>query len=177
MESLDNAYRFKRAGRFSHALTALGDARATQASGRAADVLRVELLEAIGQHTNATLLARSLLRTKQLNSADKSACEFILGKILVDEGDVVAGMDHLQRSASLARDAKTLDRLFAAQLKLELDPVWWTSSEGRIRCPEWDHTKRDGERVDSSQTSLWPVPSDSCWMRGRRSARSRVISI
>ncbi|HLG56013.1 MAG TPA: TrbG/VirB9 family P-type conjugative transfer protein, partial [Vicinamibacterales bacterium] len=46
----------------------------------------------------------------------------------------------------------------------ELDPVWWTSSEGRIRCPEWDHAKRDGARGDSSRTSSWPAPSGSCWM-------------
>ena len=49
-----------------------------------------------------------------------------------------------------------------------LDPVWWTRSEGRIRCPEWDQAKRGGEHGDGSQTSSWPAPSGSCWMRARR---------
>jgi tetratricopeptide (TPR) repeat protein len=53
-----------------------------------------------------------------LQSAERSACEFILGKILVEEGNVVSGMDHLQRSASFAREAGRLDRVFTAQLKL-----------------------------------------------------------
>ena len=30
--------------------------------------------------------------------------------------------------------------------RLELDPVWWTSSERRIRWPEWDQARR-GRRV------------------------------
>jgi transcriptional regulator with PAS, ATPase and Fis domain/tetratricopeptide (TPR) repeat protein len=118
MASLDEAYRLKGAGRFSDALVALAEAKATLATGHAPEVLRAELLEAIGQRTRAMTIAVSLLKSKQLRLVDKSACEFIVGKILVDEGDISEGMQHLQRSASCARDAKSDDRLFTAQLKL-----------------------------------------------------------
>ena len=56
----------------------------------------------------------------------------------------------------------------------EIDPIWWTSSEGRIRCPEWDQARRDGERVGSSRTSSGPARFGWCWTRGRRPARSRA---
>jgi transcriptional regulator with PAS, ATPase and Fis domain/tetratricopeptide (TPR) repeat protein len=88
------------------------------ATGHAPELLRAELLEAIGQHSRAMSIAASLLKGRDLKLVEKSACEFIVGKILVDEGDVSEGMEHLQRSASHARDAKADDRLFAAQLKL-----------------------------------------------------------
>ena len=118
MEFLEEANRLKQAGRFSDSLIALSKITPTQTLTRSAEALRVELLEAIGQHRHATTLATSLLRSKQLQSAERSACEFILGKILVEEGNVVSGMDHLQRSASFAREVGRLDRVFTAQLKL-----------------------------------------------------------
>ena len=34
-----------------------------------------------------------------------------------------------------------------------LDPVWWTSSERRIRWPEWDQARRDDGYDDSSPRS------------------------
>jgi hypothetical protein len=58
----------------------------------------------------------------------------------------------------------------------ELDPVWWTLSEGRIRCPEWDHAKRDGDHGGSSRTSSGPGRSGWCWTRARRTARWRASS-
>jgi hypothetical protein len=39
----------------------------------------------------------------------------------------------------------------------ELDPISWTLSEGRIRCPEWDQAKRDGERGGSSRRNSGPA--------------------
>jgi DNA-binding NtrC family response regulator/tetratricopeptide (TPR) repeat protein len=118
MEFLEDVNRLKQAGRFSDALVALGRFTPTQGLARPAEVLRIELLEAIGQHRDATALAGSLLRVRQLQPTERSACEYILGKILVDEGNAVTGMDHLQRSASYAREAGAFDRLFSAQLKL-----------------------------------------------------------
>src|SRR5712691_4974331 len=53
-----------------------------------------------------------------------------------------------------------------------LDPISWTLSEGRIRCPEWDQAKQEDARDDSSPRSSWPVPSGWSWMRARRSAPS-----
>jgi hypothetical protein len=64
-------YRFKRAGRFSDALAAFEGTKAAQTPGHAAEILRVELLEAIGQHRRATNLAASLLKTRHLQLVEK----------------------------------------------------------------------------------------------------------
>jgi hypothetical protein len=117
MDSLENAYRLKRAGRFPDALLALGEAWLPPTARIAAEVLRAELLEGVGQHRQAMALATSLLRSRQLRPADHGACEYILGEILLEDGDVVGGMDHLQRSASRAQDASVRASL-AARLKL-----------------------------------------------------------
>jgi len=118
MESLENAYRLKRSGRFLDALLALGEASRPPVARIAAEVLRAELLEGVGQHRRAMALATALLRSRQLKAADQSACEYVLGEILLEDGDVVGGIDHLQRSASRAQNAKAFERVYAAQLKL-----------------------------------------------------------
>jgi hypothetical protein len=49
---------------------------------------------------------------------------------------------------------------------LGLDPISWTSSEGRIRWPEWDQAAQDRGRDGSSLTSLGPALSGWCWTKG-----------
>lgn len=53
-----------------------------------------------------------------------------------------------------------------------LDPVWWTSSERRIRCPQWQPTEA-GVPGGSTQRSSEPRPRAWSWMRARRWAPSR----
>ena len=120
MESLENAYRIKRAGRFSDALVALDQANNPPALHIASAVLRAELLEAIGQKESAKALATSLLQSRRLRPLDKSACEYVLGAILMDEGDVIRAMDHLQSAAEHARSVKAFDRVITPLLKLML---------------------------------------------------------
>ena len=49
-----------------------------------------------------------------------------------------------------------------------LDPVWWTRSEGRIRCPEWDQAKQEDARADSSRRSSRPaLPRALVPLRGK----------
>ena len=120
MESLENAYRIKRAGRFSEALAALDKANQPPAPHIASAVLRAELLEAIGQSESAKALATSLLQSRKLLPPDRSACEYVLGAILMDEGDVIKAMDHLQSAAEQARSVKAFDRVITPLLKLML---------------------------------------------------------
>ncbi len=57
------------------------------------------------------------------------------------------------------------------------DPVWWTSSERRIRCPEWDHGRWGDAPGDSSLRSSSSAQCGWYWMRARPSAPSRASSI
>ena len=56
----------------------------------------------------------------------------------------------------------------------ELDPVWWTSSERRIRWPEWDHARRDDGYDDSSPRSAKQGPYGWSWMRSGRLVRAHA---
>src|SRR5438093_700609 len=76
-----------------------------------------------------------------------------------DFGDVHAGQSALE---DLAVDAVAIS-VQPAWRCVGLDPVSWTLSERRIRCPQWDHAKQADVRGDSSPTSSWPAPSDWSW--------------
>lgn len=54
-----------------------------------------------------------------------------------------------------------------------LDPVWWTQSERRIRCPQWQ-TREQSERDGASPRTTRPGPSDWSSMKAKRSRRSRA---
>ena len=56
----------------------------------------------------------------------------------------------------------------------ELDPVWWTSSERRIRWPEWDHARQDDGYDDSSPRSSKQGPYGWSWMRSGPLVRSHA---
>ena len=50
-----------------------------------------------------------------------------------------------------------------------LDPISWTHSERRIRCPRWCNQPRTDDHVGGLMTSSRRARCDSCSMRGRRS--------
>src|SRR5688572_16911215 len=59
-----------------------------------------------------------------------------------------------------------------------LDPVSWTLSERRIRCPHrWQRRPRGDERVAGSMTTSKRRLSGWCSTKARASARSRATSI
>jgi len=118
MESLENANLLKKSGRFSEALSALAGVSLTNVKQTAAHVLRAELLEYVGQHSQARALATTLLRSNRLTKSQQSACEYVMGRILLDDGDTDGAVAHLQRSASRAQEAADFERLHAAQLHL-----------------------------------------------------------
>ena len=57
-----------------------------------------------------------------------------------------------------------------------VDPIPWTVSERRIRCPRW-RLMAAGDPGDSSVRSSEPKRSDWCSTKAKRSARWRVSSI
>src|SRR4051812_32885850 len=118
MEGPDNAYRLKGAGRFSAALEALDAASLPPTSHIATTLLRAELLETIGDHEQARAVAHRLLRSRKLCPADQSTCEYVLGSVLLDEGDLSGAITRFQSSLTHARNAKALQRVVSPLLKL-----------------------------------------------------------
>ena len=57
-----------------------------------------------------------------------------------------------------------------------VDPIWWTSFQRGIRCPDRWPTHRSDVRVDSSPMSSKPARCASCSTMGRRSAPLPAIS-
>ena len=72
-----------------------------------------------------------------------------------------------------ANETEALYHLPQAEAR-ELDPVWWTSSERRIRWPEWDQARRDDGYDDSSPRSSKQGPYGWSWMRSGRLVRSHA---
>jgi tetratricopeptide (TPR) repeat protein len=118
MESLQTAHLLKRAGRFSEALSALSQSGGAIINRTPVDILRAELLEHVGRHSDASSLVTKLLKSDRLSNSDRSVCERVLGNILLENGDIDGGLAHLQRSAARAQEAADLEQVYAAQARI-----------------------------------------------------------
>src|SRR5262245_28605780 len=119
MDSVARATELRGQGRFADALEALEESNVVQ-DRRNIDVLKVDLLEQVGHHGQATLLAQALLRSKARSVVHRSACEFVLARTDREEGDLESSLARLQRSVSLAREGQDLERACWSQLRLLL---------------------------------------------------------
>jgi DNA-binding NtrC family response regulator/tetratricopeptide (TPR) repeat protein len=110
MGALETVTQLNEAGRFIEALKALNELSATSASGSAREVLRAELLERVGRFSQARIILQMLMKRQDLDSAERSSCELVLGKIEWEEGLTESAIEHLQRSVQLASEAGDLRR-------------------------------------------------------------------
>jgi DNA-binding NtrC family response regulator/tetratricopeptide (TPR) repeat protein len=97
-------------GRFADALKALNDQACVGAARNSRDVLRAELLERVGRFGQARSILKTAMKAKELTGRDRSSCEFILGKIDLEEGLTESAIAHLQHSVQLARESGDLRR-------------------------------------------------------------------
>ena len=66
------------------------------------DLLRLELLERVGEHAEARALVQQLARRRGLLPDAKNICEFVLGRIEWDAGNTDSAVLHFQRAVTLA---------------------------------------------------------------------------
>jgi len=118
MATLATAVDLNDAGRLNEALDAVEHARLSPADRSAAQALTAELLLAVGKLADARELAAKLLRGASLTTAQKSCCEYVLGKIAKEEGDCDSAILHLSKAAAFAVESKDLKRLCHAQMSL-----------------------------------------------------------
>ena len=107
-------------GQFATALRALDDIRIGAHERTAADVLRAELLERVGDYPKSRGLTDILLKKSNLLTGDRSACEMVLARIELEVGNVDQGISHLQRSITIASECHDIARVCWAQLRLLL---------------------------------------------------------
>jgi DNA-binding NtrC family response regulator len=103
-------------GRFLEALRLVDEAQTVRDHRESAQVLRSELLLALGRLGEARALATTLLKSNQLLPAHRSGCEYVLGRIAREDGKIDLAIEHFQRAASRATEAKDLKRLCLAQI-------------------------------------------------------------
>ena len=120
MDSLEPTNQLKRSGRFREALRTLESTRVPQDERVNAQLLKLELLERVGQHSRGSELAALILRSKGLSASHRSTCEFVMGRIAFEAGDTDIGVAHLQRAMSLAIEGNNLERLCWAQIAMVL---------------------------------------------------------
>ncbi len=144
---------------------------------RKEDVLRAvgELAAGFRQTSGESLVSRQRFATPlaEATTASLEALKaFSAGaRINFSQGPIAA--------IPLFKRAVEIDPQFAtawAQLGLGVDPVSWTVSGRRIRCPRWQQMAAS-DRDDSSVRSFEPRRFDWCSMKARRSVRWRASSI
>ena len=110
MSFLDRVRELKRKGLASEALQVLSNGSSTSRERIEADVLRVELLETAGQYDSSRILAAKLLSSTGLSPAQKSVCEFILGRIVTDLGPMKTAL-HISSALQCTRRMRATPRL------------------------------------------------------------------
>ena len=116
MDSPSAGQRLITLGRFRDALEAFGPIGIS----RKEDILRLQVLERLGKYPSCRSLATQLLKKKDLDDADTSSCEYVLGLIDWDEGQSAQAIEHMQRAVFRASRSRDLERLGWGKLRLWL---------------------------------------------------------
>src|SRR5271169_3484448 len=112
MESIDTARQLTIAGRYTCALQTLDRISIARSERVGGDVLRAQLLERIGRHSQSRALVESLLGSKELTQKDKGVCEHVLARIEAENGNTDLSIQHLQKSISFANQGGALEGAF-----------------------------------------------------------------
>ena len=119
MVLLETVSRLQRAGQYHDALRELESLKIPGAKRLSADLIKAELLEAIGRLGEARSLATRLLKQgPPLPPSGQSSCEYVLGRISREQAHTDEAIDHLQRSIAIARQAHDVNGMCRAQLLL-----------------------------------------------------------
>ncbi len=110
MNALEIVGQLNEEGRFSDALKLLNAQASVGTPRNTRDVLRAELLERVGRFGQARSILQTVMKTREVIGRDRSSCEFVLGKIDLEEGRTESAIAHLQHSVQLAREAGDLRR-------------------------------------------------------------------
>jgi len=118
MDALSSAKQLTLDGRFAEAFKILNELPPSGHSKRAANVIRVEILERLGQYGQCRALAESLCRAKDLDLRDRGSCEFVLGLVELNNGNSSEAVTRFNRAISLVNEAADLERRSWFQLRL-----------------------------------------------------------
>jgi DNA-binding NtrC family response regulator/tetratricopeptide (TPR) repeat protein len=117
-DTLREVTRFMDEGLFRDALSTLDQLPPEVVARLPVQTQKAELLERIGRRREAEGIARHLLRSRTLTPSDRSLCEFVLGRLRIDEGEFDQAVALLNRAATSAKRGGNIERLCLSQLKL-----------------------------------------------------------
>src|SRR5438132_12041995 len=115
MDWLDAARGLTVQGRFIEAFRLLNESDTPR---RAADVLRVEVLESIGRYAQCQRLAETLVRAKDVGERERGNCQFALGLIELNNGNTDRAISRFNQAISLATATGDLEHRCWYQLRL-----------------------------------------------------------
>ncbi|MCC7415502.1 MAG: sigma 54-interacting transcriptional regulator [Acidobacteria bacterium] len=105
-------------GRFSRALQTIGVGSDSHSAPADIEVIRAELYELVGLLADAKKIATRILQSKPSSVGVRAACEYVLAKVHLDQGDTAKAIAGFQRAVSFADNGRDLDRGFWARLRL-----------------------------------------------------------
>src|ERR1700720_4645095 len=115
---IDRVRELKQVGHYAEALENLEGEPVFGRNRLASEVLQAELLETTGDYESAQALAANLLKSSSITNAERAVCEYVLGRVHIDLGNMTTGIGHFQRSVLRAQEAKDVEAEFHARLQL-----------------------------------------------------------
>ncbi len=105
-------------GRFKAADAELNSLPSFKTRSVQAETLRLEILERLGQYSDAEALARRLLAGKSASPGQRSVSHFCMGLLMWEKGQPEAATDHFRSSIDAAQEAGDHRRFSWTQLRL-----------------------------------------------------------
>jgi hydrogenase-4 transcriptional activator len=112
MDRFEQARSLLDSGQYREALEALGGLDNVVHARSLHAALRADLLERVGRLDDALRVAQTALRGREISLSDRSSCESIIGRVLIEQSETISATEHLRKSTSLARQSKDSCQLF-----------------------------------------------------------------
>ena len=111
MKTITEVTALRRAGRYLEALRALEQAANSDVSEAPVRIIKADLLEMTGDHSQAFAIAERALKSPRLTLTDRARCLFVMSKVLFERGKTDDALSYLQRAASLSQKSGDFDLL------------------------------------------------------------------
>jgi DNA-binding NtrC family response regulator/tetratricopeptide (TPR) repeat protein len=102
MDAVAQALKLSNEGRYGAALRSMEVLRSSSLQPFSVQILRAELLEAVGNYEASHELTARMLRSPRLPDDLRARGEYVIGRVSLENGRTDEGLNHLQRALSLS---------------------------------------------------------------------------
>src|SRR5262245_51925965 len=107
MKTMKEVMQLRAEGRYLDALRAYDNLVKVEADQVGFRAIKADLLELVGRHSQARLMAEQTLKSPRLTASERARCLYVISKVLFEHGKTDEAFSFLQRASTLCQKAAT----------------------------------------------------------------------